>query len=645
MSKVIALVGNPNCGKSTLFNTLTGTYQKTGNWTGVTVEKKEGYLKNSVDVKIVDLPGAYSLNSQAEDERAVYTFLKESTPDVVINVLDGTNLERNLYLTFELAELKIPTVIAVNMYDRLHKNGIKLNVARLSKITGVPVVPISAVKKTNVDALIKVATNNATPLISPNLGAYNGQTLTEKRYAFIETEIKGIIEKKQTAQEKFTLVADNVLTHKIWGIPIFLGVMTLVYFLSIKIGSVFGGYISSAFDVCGKNLRYLLIGYSVPEWLVGLVCDAIISGLGTLSSFFPQILVLFALMAIIEQSGYSARIAFILDRFFCSFGLSGKSIIPMTVACGCTVTGLMATRTIENKGERRMTVFLAPFMPCGARTAVFGWFASVFFDGNAFIAASMYFIAIIAVAVFGRLLKRFKYFQSSGDGFLLEMPLLSFPSVKDVLSVLLEKIKEFVSKAGAIVFLVSVTLWCLQNVGIKGYTYGQVENSFLYWIGNVLKYLFYPLGFGNWQASVAAVSGILAKEAAVETLHLVAVDPTALFYNGFSVYAFMVFVQLSPPCLASIVTARKELGSKKATAMMLTFQFLSGYISALIINLTGLIIESVNGLLLSFFIVIIIMLLCVTFIKRLRKNPCKLCGRCAKGEKVCPINKNHSTIV
>ncbi len=645
MSKVIALVGNPNCGKSTLFNTLTGTYQKTGNWTGVTTEKKEGYIKREKNLKIVDLPGAYSLNSNAEDERAVRKFLTETPPDVIINVLDGTNLERNLYLTLELSALNIPTVVAINMFDKLSANGIKLDEKRLSTVLGVPVVPISAVKKTNVDDLIKIALNSVSLLKTPNLGSYKGETIAEKRYAFIEDNLKGVIDKKTTTQEKLTLLLDKVFLHKIWGIPIFLCVMTAVYFLSINIGGLFGAIISSAFKTAANEIRFFLLGYAVPDWLISLVCDAIISGLSTLTSFFPQILVLFALMAMIEQSGYAARIAFILDRFFSTFGLSGKSIIPMTVACGCTVTGLMATRTIESKGERRMTVFLLPFMPCGARTAVFGWFASVFFDGNALVAASMYFIAIIAAAIFGRLLKGFKYFQTESGGFFLEMPLLSLPRLKDVFLVLLEKVKEFVTKAGAIVFLVSVILWVLQNVGFYGYTNGRVENSFLYGIGNVLKYLFYPLGFGNWQASVAAVSGILAKEAAVETLHLVSVDPTSLFYNKFSVYGFMVFVLLSPPCMASIVAAAKELGSKKATAYMLLFQFISGYVAAFIINLFGLLFESINGLILSFFIVIIILTLCVVYIKRLKKFSCKNCAKCVKGEKSCRINQNRSTTV
>ena len=645
MINTIALVGNPNCGKTTLFNSLTGTYQKTGNWTGVTVDKKQGKLKSDKNITIVDLPGTYSLTAGAKDERIVWSYLKDTPPDVIINIVDGTNLERNLYLTLELSSLNIPTVIAVNMYDQLNKNGVKLNVEKLAEFTGVPVVPISALKQSNVVELINVARFNAKLLKRPNLGFYKGNNLTEKRYSCIEDNILEIIEKKRTRRERFSVILDDVFTHKIWGLPIFFCVMTLIYFLSIKIGGIFGGLVLDVFKYASSEMRIFFTINNVPEWIIGLVCDAIMSGLGTLSSFFPQILVLFALMSVMEQSGYSARIAYILDKYFHFFGLSGKSVIPMTVACGCTVTGLMATRTIENKGERRMTVFLTPFMPCGARTAVFGWFATVFFNGNALIASSMYFLAIIATALFGKILKRFKCFSSDGGGFVLEMPLYNIPSLKDVFFVLVEKVKEFVTKAGAIVFLVSLGLWFLQNVGFNGYTYGCVEQSFLYGIGNILKYIFYPLGFGNWQASVAAVSGIFAKEAVVETLHMVSTDPTSLFNNVFSVYGFMVFVLLSPPCIASIITANRELGNKKLTIFMLIFQFISGYACALIINLIGIFFESVNGLLLSIFIVIIILALCAVFISKLNKTACKNCARCIKGEKTCQINKNRSTTV
>ena len=633
MSDAIAIIGNPNCGKTTLFNALTGTYQKTGNWTGVTTEKKEGRYKKDKTVKLVDLPGIYSFDAKSEDERAVISYLKKSPPKVVINIVDGTNLERNLYLTCELALLKIPTVIAVNMYDQLQKNGIKLNEEKLSEMFGVPVVPISAVKGTNLDKLIEIARAANKPLKALKLTDIQATSIQGKRYAFLENNLKDIIQQKETKAQRLTERIDNLLTHPIWGVPIFFLVITLVYYLSITLGGGLGSYVSNLFNETGGVISRFLKVHAVPEWIEGLTCNAILGGAGTVFSFLPQILILFALMAVIEESGYASRIAFIFHRFFRCLGLNGKSLMPLIVSCGCTVTGLMATRTIESKSERRMTIFLCPFMPCGAKMVVFGWFSSIVFGGNALIASSMYFLSIFSVAFFGRLLKRLKVFSLDESLFILEIPCLRFPTVKDVFFVLWEKVKEFIVKAGMIVFLVSVILWALQNLGATGYVYGNVENSFLYSIGNVLKYVFYPLGFGNWQASVAVVSGLLAKEAVVETLCVVSQDANSIFSSGWSAYAFMVFVLLSPPCIASISSASKELGSKKWLIFMILFQFVAGYAVAFIINLIGILIECATGLILSLIIVIIITLISVGFIKRLNLSGCKHCGLCGRKRK------------
>ena len=634
MNKNIALIGNPNCGKTTLFNTLTGTYQKTGNWTGVTTEKKEGFYKKDKSIIITDLPGLYSLDAKSEDERAVLKFIKNSPPSVIINVLDGTNLERNLYLTLELIKLRLPMVIAVNMYDDLIKNGIKLNCEKLSKLLGVKVLPVSALKKLNIDALISVALK-AKPVIN-NLNV-------SKNYAFqwIETNVKEIVTYKQTKAELFTLKADGVLTHKIFGLPIFFAVIALVYFLSMKIGGFFGGYIDKYFEITSEKLNVFLTNNNCPKWLIGVCCKAVIQGIGTVASFLPQILVLFALMAVIEQSGYAARIAFILDRFFRAFGLSGKSLLPMIVSCGCTVSGVMATRVIENKSERRATVFLAPFMPCGAKTAVFGWFSYEFFGGSALIATSMYFLALFSVAVFGRILKKFKAFKDSESAFILEMPNLRPPSIKDVLSVLIEKIKDFIFKAGSTVLLVSVALFFLQNFGIKGYVENNVEESFLFFIGNALKFIFEPLGFGNWQASVSVLSGIFAKEAVVETLRQVTSAPETLFYSKFSIYAFMAFILLSPPCLASLVTAKRELNSKKWFIFMLLFQFTAGYLVALLINIIGLMV--INSIYLILFLIVGIIILSIVALAKTKKRGCKGCINCTGGNAKCNIKEKRFT--
>ncbi|MBR2499053.1 MAG: ferrous iron transporter B [Clostridia bacterium] len=643
MNDTIALVGNPNCGKTSLFNTLTGTYQKVGNWTGVTTEQKIGKYKKDKQIKIIDLPGLYSLGSGAIDETTAYKYLKNTPPKVIINVVDGTNLERNLSLTVELAYLKIPTVIAINMCDELEKNHIKLNSEYLSKIFGVPVINVSALKGTNIDKLIDVARKTSQ---KPQILGYNANLLISnklKRFDFIESIIDKVIQKKTTKTEKRTQRIDKILLNKYLSIPIFFMVMTAVYFLSMKVGGFFGGYIEQLFEWLSKRADLLLNGMGASEWITSLICDAIIKTLGGVCSFLPQILILFMLMALIEESGYASRVAFIFDRIFRTFGLSGKSLLPLIVSCGCTVTGLMATRTIENTNERRMTVFLAPFMPCGAKTAVFAWFSSTFFGGNALVATSMYFLGIICACVFGLILKGFKIFRSDASGFLLEIPLLRVPPIKNVVAVMWEKVKEFTTKAALIVFSVTVFLWLLKSVGPSGYVGEKVEKSFLFILGNILKYAFYPLGCSSWQTSVALISGTFAKEAVVESLNLLSTDVHALFNSTYSAYAFMAFILLSPPCVASLATAKRELGNLKIFAFMLIFQTLSAYIVAIIINTVGTLIYGGFGLILSVIIAIIIVLAVIKSIKRLNKNGCKLCGYCKKGEKCNKKVKRFTT--
>lgn len=637
MNRTIALLGNPNAGKTTLFNALTGTYQKTGNWTGVTTEKKIGEYRKDKRVKIIDLPGLYSLSTFGDDEKAVKDFLTSTPPMAIINIVDGTNLERNLYLTSQLIELKIPVVIAVNMMDDLEKNGIKLNVEKLSETFGVPVVLVSALKNKNVDKLMETVVRlKSLPKDLRSLRLI-GNT-TNERYEFIERNVKKIIQKKQTKAERFTQKADDVLTHKIWGFPIFFAVMTIVYVLSIRLGGQIGSSIAVAFERLSDFSDAFLSKNAVPEWLNSLTTDAIIKGMGTVASFLPQVLILFSLLAVIEESGYASRIAFILDRFFRSFGLGGKSLIPITLACGCTVTGLMSTRTIEDKTEKRMTIFLAPFMPCGAKTAVFGWVSYEFFGGSALIASSMYFLGMLCIAIFGKVLKKFKAFSMQNGAFILEIPTLRRLSVKDIIYTLWEKTKDFTAKAGAIVFLVTVGIWFLQNFGFSGYTYGAIQSSFLYIVGNALKFLFYPLGFGSWQTTVATLSSFLAKEAVVESLKMVSSDPCSLFYNGFTVYAFMSFVLLSPPCVASISTAKRELKSNKWVLFMLCFQFSCAYIVAFIINGVGLIISLSTNLILTSILVIIILSLTVLAVIKLKKTKCTACSACAKGSKCIKRN-------
>lgn len=640
MNKEIALIGNPNSGKTTLFNTLTGTYQKTGNWTGVTTEKKEGYYRKDKRIKIVDLPGIYSISSGIAEEQVVISYLRNNRPNVIINIVDGTNLERNLYLTLELLELGIPMVIAVNMYDDLLKNNIKLNVEIMQKVLGVKIVPVSALKNVNVDLLIKEINDNIKSPQGLNLSEFKGKEKFDARYSFIEKHIKSFLVKKTTKAERITQKIDSICTNKFLALPIFLSVITLVYFLSINLGGILSGYIENLFANLSGLIRNFLYKNSSFEWVISLFCDAVINGLGTVISFLPQILILFALMTIIEQSGYASRIAFILDRMFKGIGLSGKSVIPLIVSCGCTVNGLMATRTIENEKERKCTIYLAPFMPCGAKMAVFAFFAYKFFNGRAIVATAMYLLSIITIAISGLILKRFKSFYETEQGFILEMPTYRVPSFKDVFFVLKEKVKEFMLKAGSIILLVSVLLWILMNFGFSGYTNGNVGNSFVYNIGNIVKYIFYPLGFGSWQASVSILTGLMAKEAVIETLEIT--GATAIFSNRFSAFSFMAFVLLSPPCVASIATAKRELNDRKSLCFMLLFQTIVGYIIALLINFVGFLVN--NGLILCSIIVIITISIVFFTIKILKKRKCRLCKVCVKGDKKCQKTAERSMI-
>lgn len=640
MNKNIALLGNPNCGKTTLFNALTGNYQKTGNWTGVTTESRTSSYKKDRSIKITDLPGIYSLNAFSIDEQVVLDYIKKSPPDVIINVIDGTNLERNLFLTTYLSSLGIPVVMAINFCDELEKNNVKLNENNLSEFFGVQVIKISALKRIGIEELIRAAKQAKN---KPKTITINSET-SANRYKLIESKINSFVTKKLTRCEIFTQKLDKLLLHKVFSLPIFFIVMTAVYFLSIKIGGLFSNLILNGLNQSEGAIRIFLLKNNVPNFLISLCCDAIIKGVATVCSFLPQILVLFALLAVLEQSGYASRVAFILDRIFRVFGLSGKSIIPMILSSGCAVSGLMATRTISEVSERRMTIFLSPFIPCGAKTAVFGWFSSIFFNGSALIATSMYFLAILCTAVFGCLLSKLKPFKSNKSAFILEMPLLRAPSLVDVYLVMKEKTKDFVIKAGTIIFLVSIGLWFLQNFGISGYTFGNVKKSFLFAIGDSLKIVFYPLGFYNWQTSVALISGIFAKEAVVETLVLTTSDFQSLFCNPFSVYAFMVFVLLSPPCVATLATAKAELNSKKWFAFMIIFQFLSAYAVAFIINTIGILITNEFNLILSGIIVIILTITVIICIKKLSKTKCNTCGLCKKGVKKCQKNKRRYTI-
>ncbi len=607
----IALLGNPNCGKTTLFNNLTGTYQKTGNWAGVTVEVKTANYKYDNSIEIIDLPGIYSFTANSLDEKAVIKYLKETPPDIIINVLDGTNLSRNLYLTLDLSLLNIPTLIAINMVDQLEKNNIKLDIDAFESAFNTKILPISAYKGTNVDKLIETLINYKNVLKPVKTTLKINYTTAKERYSFIEKTMNKIISKTETKSMLITQKIDNLLMHRIFAIPIFFCVLTIVYYLSIKLGGLIGEGILNAFNNFSYYVKIQFAKINANIIIINLICDAIICGLGAIFSLLPQVLILFALLCIVEQSGYASRIAFIFDRFFSGIGLNGKSILPMLMSCGCTVSGLTATRTIENDSERNATIFLSPIMPCGAKMAVFGYFSYAVFDGNALIASSMYFISIFCIAILGGILHKLKLLGDNDGTFILEIPNLKLPSIKDICPVIIEKTKDFLIKVGFIVFVLSIILWILKSFGVKGYVGDNVEHSFLFWLGNLISPIFKPLGFGNWQASVGILCGIFAKEGIVETLHILTNSPSTLFNNQFSAYAFMTFILLSPPCVASLLTAKNELNDKKMFWTMIVFEFLSAYVISFIINMIGVLINNALGLILFLIIGIIISIIII----------------------------------
>lgn len=631
----ICLIGNPNCGKSTLFNALTGGDQKIGNWGGVTFEAFSGKLKGDKNVNIVDLPGVYSFTANSEDELAVIKYLNETPPDVIINVVDGTNLERNLILTAMLSRFNVKTVIAINMCDELEKNGLKVNINEIKRVFGVDAVLISAKKGKNLDLLVKTATNTREKI---------KLTKTTTDYLkYVEENVNKIIARKTTKAEIFTQKVDKILMSKYFGLPIFFIVITFVYFLSLRLGGIFSSFIERAVSNASANFSGFLSSLGVKKWLIDLLSNAVLKGIGTILAFLPQILILYALMTVIEESGYASRITFLFDQILRLIGLGGKSLVPFVLSCGCNVNGITATKTMDSKNEKIMTIFLAPFMPCSAKIAVFAWLSSILFGGNPFIASSTYFVSLICIIFFGLILKKFKCFSGDNGGFLIEIPTLRLPSLKNVITVLYKKIKEFILKAGSVILGVSALLWGLTNFGFCGYVSGDITKSFIYYLGNVLKYIFYPLGFGNWQCSVAVISGVLAKEAVIETLALICTDYGSLFHSGFSVYAFMVFILLSPPCVATISSAKRELKSNKTLFYMLLFQFLSAYIVALFINVIGIMVKGGFGLLLTVLFGIITAIVTLKCLIYGTKNV-KHCAGC-KGKNQCKKIKKRCTTI
>ena len=698
----IALAGNPNCGKTTLFNALTGANQYVGNWPGVTVEKKEGKLKKHPDVTITDLPGIYSLSPYTLEEVVARNYLIGERPDAILNIVDGTNLERNLYLTTQLTELGIPVVVAVNMMDIVRKNGDKINIPELSKALGCKVVELSALKGDGVldaaEAAIDAAKNGKTVPMHTFSGAVehaiahieeaavhslpeeqqrwyaikiferDGKVLsqlglmketmdhiesdiqaaeaeldddaesiiTNERYVYIGQLMKRCYHKQSAGKLTTSDKIDQVVTNRFLALPIFAVVMFAVYWIAM---GPFGTFLTDwTNDVLGTEWlveipRAALEGWGVSEVLIGLICDGILAGVGAVLGFVPQMLVLFFLLALLEDCGYMARIAFIMDRIFRKFGLSGKSFIPMLIGTGCGVPGVMASRTIENERDRRMTIMTTCFIPCGAKMPIIGLIAGALFGGSGLVAVSAYFIGVAAIILSGIMLKKTKPFSGDPAPFVMELPAYHAPTAGNVLRSTWERGWSFIKKAGTIILLSSVVLWFLQGFGWEDGSFGMVEdmnNSVLAAIGGVIAYLFVPLGFGNWKAAVATITGLIAKENVVATFGILYNYAGELAENGdeiwglvaadytqLSAYSFMIFNLLCAPCFAAMGAIKREMNNGKWTAFAIGYMCVFAYAAALIVYRIGLLFTGVF----SIWTVVAIAVLAGMIYLLVRKNP------------------------
>ena len=673
MAIKIALAGNPNCGKTTLFNALTGANQFVGNWPGVTVEKKEGKLKGHKDVVIMDLPGIYSLSPYTLEEVVARNYLIGEKPDAIINIIDGTNIERNLYLTTQIIELGIPVVMAVNMMDLVVKNGDTINIKALGDALGCEVVEISALKGTGVKKAAEKAiaaaqqkkavdrvhafaadVENAIATVEDKLGStvaeeqkrffaikllekdskiseqltttpdvsaeiktledkFDDDTesiITNERYTYI-TSIIGKCVKKAQGKEKLTISdkIDRVVTNRILALPIFAAVMFVVYYVSI---TTVGGFLTDWINdtlfgewiIPGAQSFFESIGCA--DWLTGLIVDGVISGVGAVLGFVPQMLVLFIFLAFLEGCGYMARVAFIMDRIFRKFGLSGKSFIPMLIGTGCGVPGVMASRTIENERDRRMTIMTTTFIPCGAKLPIIGLIAGAFFGNAGWVSWSAYFVGVAAIICSGIILKKTKMFSGDPAPFVMELPAYHLPTVGSVLRSMWERGWSFIKKAGTIILLSTIVVWFTTYFGVVDGTFRmlsdeEIDYSILAAIGRCISWIFIPLGWGDWKSAVAAVTGLVAKENVISTFgilfHYGEVGEAgeeiwgnlAANMSAIAAYSYLVFNLLCAPCFAAMGAIKREMNNAK------WFWFAIGYQCGLA-YLVGLCIFQIGGL-------------------------------------------------
>ena len=673
MSIKIALAGNPNCGKTTLFNALTGSNQFVGNWPGVTVEKKEGKLKGHKDVTIMDLPGIYSLSPYTLEEVVARNYLINEMPDAIINIVDGTNLERNLYLSTQIMELGIPVVMAINMMDLVQKSGNKIHIDKLSKKLGCEVVEISALKGTgimkaaekaisaaqskkktipvhefaqDVEDAIKSVENKLTgtvaeaqkrffaikliekddkiveqmksvPDVSYEVKALEDKfdddtesIITNERYVYISSIIgqcytKSSTGKKLTTSDKI----DRIVTNRWLALPIFAVVMSVVYYVSVTtVGTIVTDWTNDVLfgEIIPPAVESALEAVNCAAWLQGLILDGIVAGVGAVLGFVPQMLVLFLFLAFLESCGYMARVAFIMDRIFRKFGLSGKSFIPMLIGSGCGVPGVMASRTIENDRDRKMTIMTTTFVPCGAKLPIIAMIAGAFFNNSGWVATSSYFVGIAAIICSGIILKKTKMFAGEPAPFVMELPAYHWPTVGNILRSMWERGWSFIKKAGTIILLSTIVLWFLMGFGWEGGSFGMVEelnNSILAKIGSAIAWIFAPLGWTKagegWKMAVAAVTGLIAKENVVATFGMlfgfaeVAEDGAEIWGNlaqvmtPIAAYGFLVFNLLCAPCFAAMGAIKREMNNAKWFWFAIGYQCGLAYVVSLCIYQIG----------------------------------------------------------
>lgn len=669
MEYKIALAGNPNCGKTTMFNDLTGSSQYVGNWPGVTVEKKEGKLKANKQAIIQDLPGIYSLSPYTLEEVVSRNYLVTQHPDAMINIVDASNLERNLYLTTQLLEIGVPMVIALNMMDLVRKNGDKIDVAKLSQALGCQIIETSALKGEGSAEVAKAALTLAQrkslapkplsfdPKLEETLSMIQKQIagscdpnnlrwfaiklferdekameqlnlsaavldqiealrqeaerefdddaesiITHERYQAISRILKTCYQKQQTKQRLTTSdKIDKIVTNRILALPIFALVMFVVYYLSIStVGTMMTDWVNDVLftEIIPPAVEGWLTAANTAPWLQSLVLDGIIAGVGAVLGFLPQMMVLFLLLALLEDCGYMARIAFIMDRVFRRFGLSGKSFIPMLVGLGCGVPAVQASRTIENDRDRKMTIMTTTFIPCSAKLPIIGLISGALFHGSGWVATSAYFVGIAAIIVSGIILKKTKLFAGDPAPFVMELPAYHIPSVKGVLIHMWDRSKAFVRKAGTIIFLSSALIWFLSNFNFS-LQMVETPDSILASIGRVIAPIFAPLGWGHWEAAVGSFAGLVAKENLVSVMAILygfaevaenGDEMWSVFAQNFtmiSAYSFLVFNLLCAPCFAAIGAIRREMGSGKWTWIAIGYQCLFAYIVSLIIYQIG----------------------------------------------------------